>query len=421
MDAPSAVKQTYLDRTTTSAERYAAACKSVAGGNSRGAAFWKPHPLTIRKAEGPYFEDVDGHRYFDMTANYTAMVHGHAYPPIVEAVTKQVAEGSGWAANCQAMVDLADQLTTRVASVDQVRFTNSGTEAALLGLAIARTATGRHKVLMARHGYHGSLEEFESGTFDHPGPNTYLATYGDANSFREVLAEHGDEIAAVFLEPVMGAGGIRAASLEFLESVKRAAHEAGALFVLDEVITYRMGTGGRQGEIGFDPDLTMFGKLIGGGFPVGAIGGKAELMKLFDPDDQKIYHSGTYNANPVTMTAGNVSVRELTAERIQAMAKQAERLEGRLADAAADLGMPFSSNRVGSLLAMFFQDAPPRTAMDRSDGETMGTFHLAALNNGVYLAPRGMTVLSTIHTDGMVDEVAERLSTAMRETAEETQ
>src|SRR5690606_12087086 len=171
-----------------------------------------------------------------------------------------------------------EAIVARVPGMDLVRFANSGTEAANLALIIARTLTGRHKILMARYGYHGSMMEFESGAFDLPYPSTLTATYNDLASFEAVLAEHGDDVAAVFLEPAMGAGGVIEADDDFLRGVQAAARRAGALFILDEVITLRMSTGGLQAVKGIEPDLTMMGKLIGGGFPVGAVGGKAEFF-----------------------------------------------------------------------------------------------------------------------------------------------
>ncbi|MCP5036912.1 MAG: aminotransferase class III-fold pyridoxal phosphate-dependent enzyme, partial [Rhodobacteraceae bacterium] len=186
------------------------------GGNSRQAGYWAPYPLTIKSASGAWVTDTDGNRYIDLLNNYTALVHGHAYAPITEAVAKQVGNGTCWAAINEAQTDLAEQLTNRVSSVEQVRFTNSGTEAGILALIIARATTGRNKILMARGGYHGSLMEFDCGFFGKPGPMTYLGEYGDSDSFKQQLNQHGDEIAAVFLEPVMGASGIIPATAEFL-------------------------------------------------------------------------------------------------------------------------------------------------------------------------------------------------------------
>lgn len=415
----SAIMATYLERTRKSAATHAVAESYLPGGTSRQAGYWPPYPITIERGQGAHIWDVDGNRYIDLINNYTSMVHGHAYPPIVEAVERQVRCGTGWAASCLPQTDLAEQLVTRVPSVDRIRFTNSGTEAGVLALTIARVVTGRHKVLMARYGYHGSLTEFEVGTFGAEGPMTYLARFNDARDFEAVLAEHGAEIAAVFLEPVMGSGGIVAPAPSFLEDVMAAARKAGALFVLDEVLTFRYGPGGFQGTVGIEPDLTMFGKLIGGGFPVGAVGGRNEYMAIFDPADMKAFHTGTYNANPVTMTAGAVAVRELTPERIAEMDSLCGLLKEGLERAAREVGLPIAVNHVGSTLNVYFSEAAPESVAVRDDQEAMGRFHLAAMNHGLFLASRGIIALSTVMTQSTVDEVLERARAALADVAAE--
>lgn len=409
----------YLRRTPKSAETHARAEELLPGGNSRQAGFWRPYPVTVDSGQGIILEDIDANEYLDFNNNFTAMVHGHAYPPITEAVEKQLPLGTGWAASCSAQVDLAEQIVERVASVEQVRFTNSGTEAANLALVIARAVTGRDKVLMARYGYHGAMAEFICGSFGSEGPMTYIAGYNDLEDFRAVLASHGDEIAAVFLEAVQGPGGVFPASGEFLAGAMEAAHEAGALFVLDEVLTFRFAVGGCQAGLGLDPDLTMFGKLIGGGFPVGAVGGKKEHLKIFDPADLKAYHTGTFNGNPVTMTAGAVSVRELTVERIAAMEGLAGRLKTGLQAGAAKAGLPLSINHYGSVLNLYFSASAPVAAMVREDGDIMERFHLAAMNHGLFMASRGMVALSTIMTEDSIDEALERAGAAFEEVAAE--
>ncbi len=417
--APSPIRATYLERTQKSAESHARAETVMPGGNSRQAGYWAPYPLTIERAQGVHLWDVDGNRYLDLINNYTAMVHGHAYPPIVEAVARQVPRGTGWAAGNVAQTALAERIVARVPSVEQLRFTNSGTEAAGLAFTIARIVTSRRKLLMARYGYHGSLLEFETGSFGREGPLTYLARFNDLEDFETVLAEHGDEIAAVFLEPVLGSGGVIAATRAFLHGVGAAARKAGALFILDEVLTLRFASGGCQEEMELVSDLTMFGKLIGGGFPVGAVGGSRELMRMFDPADLKVFHTGTFNANPVTMTAGDVSVGELTGERIAAMEMLCGELRNGLAGAAEKAGMPLSVNHVGSCLNLYFSPSAPESSIVREDGEIVGRFHLAAMNRGLFLAPRGMIALSTVITRRHIGEVLERAGAAMRDVAAE--
>ena len=413
------IEATYQQRTPHSAELFARAERLLPGGNSRQAAFWTPYPLTLERAEGIHVWDADGNRYIDVLNNYTALVHGHAYPAIVAAVQQQIPRGTAWAANNPAQLELAACLVERVASVDEVRFTNSGTEAANLALTLARTLTGRHDVLMARYGYHGSLEEFESGTFDHPGPHTHVARYGDTEAFDETLKAEGSRIAAVFLEPVLGAAGIRAAEAGFLERVQTSAHKAGALFVLDEVITFRLATGGRQQQLGIEPDLTMFGKSIGGGFPVGAVGGRRELMEALNPKTLRVHHSGTYNANPITMTAGAIAIRELTAERIAVMEELGEQLKEGLEATAERAGVPLYAQQVGSLLNLYLSAEAPPTSSQRDDGSAIGLLHLAALNHGVFIAPRGMMALSTVMTRETIIELIDRLGAALDDVAAE--
>jgi len=415
--ATSSIRATYEARTPRSRELFARATKAFPGGNTRQASYWEPYPLFIERAAGTRLWDADGNEIVDLTYNYTAMVHGHAYPPIIEAV--DLARGSGWAANCPQMVDLAEQIIERVPSIEQLRFTNSGTEAGLLALLIARTVTGRYKVLMARYGYHGSLMEFESGTFGRPGPATLLADYNDLESFRKVLDEHGHEIAAVFVEPVMGAGGVVQASPEFLHGLRQAAKLVGAVFVLDEVITFRLGTGGVQKDLGLEPDLTMLGKLIGGGFPVGAVGGRRDLLGIFEPASMRAFHSGTYNGNPVTMAAGSVSVSELTAERIGELSRLASHLQRGLEEAAHRQGLPLVVQRAGSLLNLYFSKRAPKSGMERDDLPILSRFHLAALNHGLMLAARGMAVTCTVMDESTVGEIVERAALAMADVANE--
>ena len=409
------VGQTYRHRTPRSARAFAQAKIHQPGGNSRQAGYWAPYPLTLTHGQGCFVWDIDGNRYIDLSNNYSALVHGHAYPRIVEAVQKQVSLGTCWAAINIEQTRLAKQLIKRVSSVEQVRFTNSGTEAGILALMIARVQTGREKVLMARGGYHGSLMEFETGFSGRNGPLNYVAEYGNLEDFQQVFADHGDRIAAVFLEPVLGASGVVPGSRVFLNGVKNAAHMAGSLFVMDEVLTFRLGLGGYQQVVGVEPDLTMFGKLIGGGFPVGAVGGSRHMLNILNPADLKAFHSGTFNANPVTMTAGAISVEELTAERILEMEQLAAMLSAGLKEAARQAGLPLRINRAGSLINLFFTENTSYAHHAREDQEIIEKFHLAALNHGLFIAPRGLIALSTVLIDTIVNETIERALLAMKD------
>jgi len=415
----SAIREAYLERTRSSAGLYERAKTLMPGGTSRQASYWAPYPLTIKRGEGPHFRDVDGNEYLDLINNYTAMVHGHAYPPIVEATRKQIGDGTGWAAANEAQNRLAELIINRVAGIEQVRFTNSGSEAGALAFTIARIVTGRNKLLMARWGYHGSLLEFEIGSFGKEGPLTHLATYNNLADFEAVLNERGDDIAAVFLEPVLGASGVIRGEPEFLHGVRAAAHKAGALFVLDEVLTLRFAIGGCQAGLDIKPDLTMLGKIIGGGFPVGAVGGSADLMKIFDPADMKVFHTGTFNANPVTMVAGEVSLRELTAERIERMDGLRELLQAGLVDVVSKHGLPLATNHYGSCMNIYFSESVPESSIVREDGELIDKFHIACINHGLFIAPRGMIALSTVITEKDIAEALQRVDMALRDVTAE--
>ena len=413
------IEENYRGATEKSAQLAKRAERVMPGGDTRTTTHYRPYALTIERGEGPFIWDVDGNKYIDLLGNYTSLVHGNAYPPIVEAATKALQDGSSWPARSEAQIELATILCERFESVDRVRFCNSGTEAGMLAAHVARRLTGRKLILMARYGYHGSYDDLEVGLAGQDGERTMLADFGEATAFEALLSERGSEVAAVFLEPILGSAGVVEPPAGFLGRVAEATHRAGAMFVIDEVITLRLAEGGGQQIFEVKPDLTMFGKVIGGGFPVGAIGGSEDMMSAFDPRNRgSIFHSGTFNGNPVTCAAGAVSVRELTQARIDKMAKQGERLAAELARAARQVDLPFSVRHYGSLMNVFFLKEPPPATIARDDARAIANFHLAALNQGLFLAPRGMIALSTVITDELLSEICERAAKAMADVAQ---
>jgi glutamate-1-semialdehyde 2,1-aminomutase len=413
------IEENYRGATEKSAQLAKRAERVMPGGDTRTTTFYRPYALTLERGEGPFLWDVDGNKYIDLLGNYTSLVHGNAYPPVVEAATKALQDGSSWAARSESQIELATILCERFESVDRVRFCNSGTEAGMLAAHVARRLTGRKLILMARYGYHGSYDDLEVGLAGQDGERTMLADFGEATAFEALLSERGSEVAAVFLEPILGSAGIVEPPAGFLGRVAEATHRAGAMFVIDEVITLRLAEGGGQQLFEVKPDLTMFGKVIGGGFPVGAIGGGEDVMSAFDPRNRgSIFHSGTFNGNPVTCAAGAVSMRELTQARIDKMARQGERLAAELARAARQVDLPFSVRHYGSLMNVFFLKEPPPATIARDDARAIANFHLAALNQGLFLAPRGMIALSTVITDELLSEICERAAKAMADVAQ---
>jgi len=414
----STIEERYWSSTSKSAAVAKRAEKVMPGGDTRSVQQYRPYSLTIARGEGAFLFDADGNRYIDLLGNYTSLVHGNAYPPIVEAIRDAVGRGTAWPARSHPQVELAELLCNRVKSVEQVRFCNSGTEAGMLAAQVARRMTGRRCILMARHGYHGSYDDLEVGLAGQEGERTMLADFGDPDAFEALLSERGREIAAVFLEPVMGSAGMVVPPQGFLTRVREATRRAGAVLVIDEVITLRLATGGAQQIFDVQPDLTMMGKIIGGGLPVGALGGAASLMSCLDPRNRgALWHSGTFNGNPLTCTAGAVSVRELTRERIEDLDRRGDRLARELKKAAMAVELPFSVRRIGSLMNLFFLNDPPPPTIARDDANLIAQFHLAALNHGLFLAPRGMIALSTVMTDELVTEIIERASLALQEVA----
>jgi glutamate-1-semialdehyde 2,1-aminomutase len=404
------IEADYRERTPKSAEIERRAEHVMPGGDTRTSVYHQPYPLTIVRGEGALIWDADGNRYIDLLGNYTSLVHGHAYSPIVEAIVRAARSSTAWAARSQAQVLLAELLCERIASVEQVRFCNSGSEAGMLAAQLARHVTGRKLLLIARQGYHGSYDDLEAGPSKENRERTLLADFGNSEEFEGILLERGDQVAALFLEPVLGAGGVIKPPPDFLSRIVNAAHRAGALFVLDEVITLRLSPGGAQELFGLSPDLTMMGKIIGGGLPVGAVGGSHELMACFDPRKSgSLYHSGTFNGNPVTCAAGMASMTELTGRRITIMEIQARRLAAELDREARRLELRMSVRQAGSLMNVAFAgESPDETARLYRD------FHLACLNHGVFIAPRGLLAFSTVITDELLTEVCERMALALR-------
>ncbi|HEX9888976.1 MAG TPA: aminotransferase class III-fold pyridoxal phosphate-dependent enzyme [Nitriliruptorales bacterium] len=424
------IDERYLQRTPGSHRWFTAAARVMPGGDTRLSDHHAPYRLTFVRGEGPRLWDVDGHEYLDLLSNFTSLVHGNAYPPVLEAAREAVTAGTAWAGRNEHQVRLAEHLVERVASVQRVRFTNSGTEAFLHALHVAKVVTGRSMILMARHGYHGTHEDSAAGTFagaadlalwgGHDGQQhaTLLAEFGDAEDFERVLRERGSQIAAVFLEPVQGSTGLRTAPPEFWERVRAATAAAGALLVLDEVVTLRLAEAGAQSRLGIEPDLTMMGKIIGGGFPIGAVGGRTEHLEVTSPPSPHLPHGGTFNGNPVSTAAGLVAMEHLTGQAIARMHDLTQRLETGLHEAAAAAGLAFSTRREGSLIVIFLEEqATPRPA--RVADPRLARLHLAAANHGLHYAARGLLVVSTAFDEHLVDEAIERFALAMQDVAAE--
>lgn len=407
----------FRQRTPRSAAMAERAARVMPGGETRAATYHVPYSVTIERGAGPRLYDIDGNDYFDLINNYTVLVHGHAFPPVVEAITRAAQNGTTWAAKAESQVELAELIVDRVASVEEVRFCSSGTEGVLAAIAVARQVTGRTRVLAARYSYHGYILEAHTPDAQPDWLDSCLGDYGDAESFERILAEQGDRIAAVILEPVLGAGGIVSAPRDFFERVHAAARAAGALFIIDEATVFRTAPGGAQQIIGIDPDLTVLGKIIGGGTPAGAIGGKRDYMEVLNPARGELLISGTFSGNPLTMAAGIAFLTHLTPDRIDLLTARMERLEHFLHASARRHGLPFSTRRFHSLMNLYFSEEVPPVNQLRQDDRLATAFQLACMNNGMFMVMRLVLNCSTVMTEADMAEVESRFDAAMAEVA----
>lgn len=369
----------YEARTPLSKQHHETLSQYLPGGETRSSTYFPPYPLTLQQGEGSRVWDRDGHEYLDVLNNYTALVHGHAHPTILNEVEKVMRNGTAFPASHPSQLELARLLCERLPAVEQIRFTNSGTESALLASRIVRAATRRQRLVLIEGGFHGSVPEFLDG-----GPDVIRIPYNDLDAAAMVLDA---SIAAVFVEAFVGAS-VTPAVPSYLVALADLAHKAGALVVLDEVQGLRNAYRGMHAEHGVTPDLLLLGKIIGGGFPVGAVGGRASLMRMASAAyPGSLSHPGTYNGNVMSMTAGRVAMELLDDEAITELNTWASTLQLQLEMAAQAAGLSARVTMAGSIL---------HVRLDSSLGlDLAAPLHLSLLLEGIFSAPRGMLNLST--------------------------
>lgn len=383
-------------------------------------------PLFIRSARGATITDVDGRSFIDYVGSWGPMILGHADEEIIEAISAVAANGTSFGAPNELEVELAEEIVAAVPSVEMVRMVNSGTEATMAAIRLARGATGRDKLVKFEGCYHGHADSLlvkagsgvaTLGLPDSPGVPAALAAhtltvpFNDANALADVFEQHQD-IAAVIIEPVVGNMGCVPPAQSFLNAVRELTSAHGALLIFDEVMTgFRLARGGAQELYDIRPDLTCLGKIIGGGLPVGAYGGSRELMRHIAPAGS-IYQAGTLSGNPLAMTAGLITLRKLRDKNIyQTLEQRSAALVDGLSQAATEAGIVTTTNRVGSMLTTFFTEGPVTnwTSANQSDRERYGRFFHAMLDEGVYLAPSQFEAgfVSIAHTDEIIGRTIE--------------
>ena len=405
-----------------SSQAFERAKASIPGGvNSPARAFGAVggHPLFIARAEGAYLHDIDGHRYLDYIGSWGPMILGHSHPAVVEAAIAAVHNGSSYGAPCEAESELAELVIEAVPSIELVRFVSSGTEATMSAIRLARGYTGRDVIVKFAGCYHGHVDSLlvsaGSSALTHGVPNspgvprgctddTLVLRYNDVAQLREAFAGKGDTIAGVILEPVVGNMGLVAPSAEFRKELRDLTRKHGSLLIYDEVMTgFRLAYGGAQELLGDEPDLTCLGKIVGGGYPVGAYGGRKEYMSRVMPAGP-VFQAGTLSGNPVAMAAGIATLRELKNQRpYTRLDEMGAVLAAGLKQAAADAGVPTQLNRIGSMWTLFFTGTPV-TDFDTaktSDTARFGRFFWEMMDRGIYLpcSQYEAAFLSTAMTD----------------------
>jgi len=440
MAAPTAPSETFGNRFLEPGSRSAAlferARQVLPGGNTRTTVFNPPHPLYLVAGQGCRVTDADGQSRVDYLNNYTSLLHGHVHPDVLAAAQAQLLKGTAFAGPTELEVDLAEVIVARVPAVERIRFTNSGTEGVMMAIKAARGYTGRPKVAKFEGFYHGTYDPAEVsvnpplgavGDPDAPTAlsetaglapgtleNTVVLPYNNPAAVERIVQREAANLAAVIVDPFPNNAGFPDPAPGFLPFLRELTREHGIVLIADEIISFRVGYQGASARFGFQPDLVTLGKIIGGGLPVGAVGGNAEVMSVFDPTAGKprVPHGGTFNANPVTMAAGLAAMRLWTREAIARLEQMGDDLRQRANFALDESGLAFKVTGQGSLFRIMpkasagdYRSSVPDAAAQVQRRE----LHLRLLGQGVLTSPTGLGCLSTVMTDAEVTEMVEAI------------
>jgi glutamate-1-semialdehyde 2,1-aminomutase len=390
-------RERYVAANPKSLARHVESVAVMPGGNTRSVLHYDPFPVAMARGDGCRLWDQDGHEYADFLGEYTAGLFGHSHPVIRAAIDRALDGGINLGAANLIEARFARAVCERF-GLERVRFTNSGTEANLMALATACAVTERRGVLAFRGGYHGGVLAFGGASPTNAPYDVVLAPYNDLDAARAAIAEQADRLAAIILEPMQGGGGCIPAETDFLNGLRAAADTAGALLILDEVMTSRLAPGGLQSVLGVAPDLTTLGKYVGGGMSFGAFGGRAEIMDRYDPRRRDAFaHAGTFNNNVLTMSAGLSALTEIyTPEACAALNARGEALRARLNALAEARGAKMQFTGIGSMMTVHFTAGPIRRVEDvaGADPRLKELFFFDLLAAGIWLARRGMINLS---------------------------
>jgi glutamate-1-semialdehyde 2,1-aminomutase len=425
---------------SATARLFAEASALIPGGTSKANFNVRPHPLYLTSGRGARVTDLEGVERLDCINNFTALIHGHAFAPVIRAVTEQLERGTAFSSSTPEEIDLARELVARVPSVERIRFGNSGTEGVMMAIKAARAYTGRDRIAKFEGAYHGYYDDVQvsfssaapgwggadepaslassGGLVKHRVQETLVLPWNDLDNTERLLMRHRGEIAAVLVDPLSNRMGFIPPAEGFLARLREITRALGILVIFDEVISFRVARGGAQSRYGGDPDLTAFGKIIGGGFPVGATAGRAAVMDVFDPNTSgpRIASGGTFSANPVSMVAGLVTLRALDDQAFDRLADMGARLRGRLNELFGKTGVPGHVTGDGSLFKFVMTVAPLssyRDTMAAGVEERMGKLFMHLLDAGMLVNTNGLACLSTVMTEGDLDTVVDALQQSL--------
>ncbi|NNM61000.1 MAG: aspartate aminotransferase family protein [Steroidobacteraceae bacterium] len=435
----------FPDSTSRSAALYARAAAVLPGGNSRHSVYFPPYPIYAHRGRGSRIWDVDGIERLDCVNNYSSLIHGHSHPAIVEAISRQAAELISVALPTESEVLLAELLIERLEAVERIRFCNSGTEAVMFALKAARAFTGRPLVAKIEGAYHGSGETASVSTMPDParwgdreapaavpdsgsgpgvGHDVVVLSMNDVERGRRLIRANADRLAGVLIDPMVKNLAFMAATPEFVAMLREETERCGALLIFDEVYSLRLGFHGAHATLGVKPDVVALGKIIGGGLPIGAVGGRADLMdQLFDPRvGAKLAHAGTFNANPLTMAAGVAAMKHFDETAFDRLGMLGERLRTGLREALRISGRAGTVTGAASMIGLFMTDSKIHnyrdlvTALIADPGikRRGDALFRQLLNRGVFMGSQGFFVLSTANTAAEIDRIIEAVADSLR-------
>ena len=409
-------RERYVSQRPVGARMHAEAREVMPGGNTRTVLYHPPFPLRMARGAAQRVVDVDGHEYVDLLGEYTAGLYGHSQQPILDAVRAALDDGISLAGHNVYESQLARVLVDRFPAFELVRFTNSGTEANLMAISLARVVTGRPGIAVMRSGYHGGLLYFGGGGSPVNAPyDAVILDYNDVEGARAAIREHASRLAAVVVEPVLGSGGVIPATREFLHALREETQAQGVLLILDEVMTSRLSPRGAGPLFGVTPDLLTVGKYLGGGLSFGAFGGRADLMARFDPSQPgALPHAGTFNNNVLSMAAGLAGLTQvLDDDRLDALNARGDRLREALQSVMSPHG--WTATGMGSMVGVHPVPGPVDSPADLAgaDDRRRELLFLDLLERGWYVAPRGFIALSIEVTDDDIDGFVAAVSDAL--------